>query len=315
MGLAGCAGADYSPLQRDLQELASLPGRFDAFVKERTAQSKQYPAHTATEHVQQTTTTEQVAVAAAVPDLIPAIVPEAQVRAKPAGSNFLEHLKRAIVAPAQQANAEPISPGAHDLIPEPIPVENPLARPPWEVFVEAGPNAHNELDLETLYGPGNIPAELQAEQEQSPTPEQQIAVAQSNIPAIDATAEPEKPSASVVIKAVAVPSVKGAPGTGNAELTMAMRQALKQAGWPVLSAPRKDALTIQGRVALGKAKGSEQSVTIMWDVLSPEGQKLGNLQQDNAVAAGSLDETWSDNARYAAEAAAEGIFKLIQKYR
>ena len=33
-------------------------------------------------------------------------------------------------------------------------------------------------------------------------------------------------------------AVKGAPGEGNAELTNAMRETLKEAGWPVLSKPR-----------------------------------------------------------------------------
>ncbi len=118
-----------------------------------------------------------------------------------------------------------------------------------------------------------------------------------------------------MIKAVAVPAVEGARGEGNAELTAAMRKALKEAGWPVLNAPRKDALTVRGRVEIGKAQGPNQSVKIVWDVLTPEGKRLGDLKQDNAVAAGSLDQSWGDNAQYAADAAAEGIFKLIQKYR
>ena len=63
----------------------------------------------------------------------------------------------------QAAPVEP--PGAYDQIQDPIVVENPLARPPWEVFMEAGPNAHKELDLETLYGPGHIPADMQAKED------------------------------------------------------------------------------------------------------------------------------------------------------
>ena len=233
----------------------------------------------------------------------------------------------------KQAPAQPVQPpAAYDQIPEPIPVENPLARPPWEVFMEAGPNAHKELDLETLYGPGQIPEELLAEeqqQEQTDQLQQQAALeGQQDLavpPADQLAAEPAqqettapdkaKKQGGVSIKAVAVPSVKGARGSGNTELTEAMRTALIQAGWPVLETGREDALTIQGRVKFGAAHGASQSVQIVWDVLTPDGKPLGNLKQDNAIPAGSLDQAWGENAQFAAEAAAEGIFKLIQKYR
>ena len=50
------------------------------------------------------------------------------------------------------------------------------------------------------------------------------------------------------IRAVAVVPVKGSPGGGDAELTAAMRKTLSDAGWPVVSKPQPDALTIVGRV-------------------------------------------------------------------
>lgn len=221
----------------------------------------------------------------------------------------------------RQNNQAKAAVGAHDQIPDPIPVENPLARPPWEVFVEAGPNAHKELDLETLYGPGSVPPELM-EQDQL-AQEQAIAdgaitppPAQADAPTAPTpqTTKTAKPGA-VAIKAVAVPAVKGARGSGNSELTVAMRDALQQAGWPVLTETRGDALTVRGRVTIGEAHGATQGVQIVWDVLTPDGKNLGNLKQDNAVPAGSLDKSWGENARYAADAAAEGIFSLIQKYR
>ncbi len=238
----------------------------------------------------------------------------------------------------QAAPVEP--PGAYDQIQDPIVVENPLARPPWEVFMEAGPNAHRELDLETLYGPGHIPADMQAKEDaeqaekaaQQTIAERQLAAQQAGeqlaepppdepVPeeAAPTPAKPEKTTqpetSGVAINAVAVPVVKGAKGKGNGELTRAMRNALTQAGWPVLEGARKDALTVQGRVTLGTPHGATQSVKIVWDVLTPDGKSLGNLKQDNAIPAGSLDQSWGENAQYAADAAAEGIFKLIQKYR
>jgi hypothetical protein len=306
--LAACAGADYSPLQRDLAELASLPDKLDTLIKSNTAR-REPSGVTGTE---QAATQDQV-LSAAPQDL--AVVP-----AKPQ-PNIFEKLMLAR-KPAKQAGPG-APPGAHDQIPEPLAVENPLARPPWEALAEAGPNADNELDLELLYGAGNVPAELQAEQ----PPEQEIAVAQPELlldlqpegpaPSVSDTAKPVPPAkpGGMVINSVAVPLVTGATGKGNAELTTAMRKALKEAGWPVSTSPRKDALTIRGRVTIGKPHGPNQSAKIVWDVLTPDGKRLGDLKQDNAVPAGSLDQSWGENAGYAAEAAAEGIFKLIQKYR
>ncbi|MBL8790634.1 MAG: hypothetical protein JNM45_09050 [Rhizobiales bacterium] len=279
LALAGCT-ADGPNLLRDLRQRMETPAP---------------PADTAS------TSPSSSAPQAASADAVAAATP------KP---TLLDRLREA-TQPKPQVTTPP---GAHDLIPDPIPVENPLARPPWEVFVEAGPNARNELDLETLYGPGNIPPELM-EQDQLA---QQQAIAEGETAAPPAAEQqPQKPAkpGAVAIKAVAVPAVQGARGSGNSELTIAMRDALQAAGWPILTAGRADALTVQGHVKIGEAHGATQSVQIVWDVLTPDGKTLGNLKQDNAVPAGSLDQGWGENAKYAAEAAAEGIFSLIQKYR
>lgn len=355
LALVGCTAGD-SPLQRDLRQLADLPKRMDTLGRKDVAQAPvTVPPADA-----QTSSTGALAApppAAAAPALTPepeqpvaapetrtastapavpgeppitepaqqvasAEPPAAQAAARVRKPTLLERIREATAARQQQTAAPP---GPHDQIPAPIPVENPLARPPWEVFVEAGPNAHNELDLETLYGPGNIPPELMAEQQaQEQQADGQQADAGLATPPADtaagqqASTEPMQKKAkpgAVAIKAVAVPAVTGATGSGNKELTNAMRDALQQAGWPILTAARADALTVRGRVAIGAAHGATQSVQIVWDVLTPDGKNLGNLKQDNAVPAGSLDASWGDNARYAAEAAADGIFTLIQKYR
>jgi hypothetical protein len=114
---------------------------------------------------------------------------------------------------------------------------------------------------------------------------------------------------------VAVIPVKGAKGTGNDELTRAMRQTLTLAGWTVLSAPAKNALTISGRVEMADVSGNMQQVALNWAVQAPDGGKLGDVNQANKVPAGSLDAGWGDIAGAAVEAAASGIFELINKFR
>jgi hypothetical protein len=191
-----------------------------------------------------------------------------------------------------------------------LPAESTIVNPPWEAFVKAGPGADKELDLETLDGPQSaapLPPPLIAETEAAGQDEVEPAPAP----------EPQKPAktGSVTIKSVAVPMVQGAKGKGNAELTEAMRQVLREAGWSVVNAPARDALTIRGKVQAAAAAAGSQNVKLKWIITTPEGKTLGDISQANDVPAGSLDGGWGENARFATEAAAEGIFKLIQKYR
>jgi hypothetical protein len=109
--------------------------------------------------------------------------------------------------------------------------------------------------------------------------------------------------------------VSGAPGTGNADLTTAMRQTLADAGWPVLKGPRDDALTILGHVKIGPKQAKSQNVTLAWTVKTPDGRVLGTVKQANDVPAGSLEGGFGESALFAAQAAAGGIYDLVKKYR
>lgn len=180
-------------------------------------------------------------------------------------------------------------------------------KPPWEALVQAGPGAENDLDLETLDGPLPQPIVSEAAAPEEP----QVADAEQVSP----QGQPKVKKKGPVIKAVAIPNVIGAKGKGNTELTAAMRSVLKEAGWPVLAGRREDALLITGKVTLGPINGGEQKAKLVWTVAAPDGKVLGEIVQENAVPAGSLDQGWGENAQYATEAAAEGIFKLIQGFR
>jgi hypothetical protein len=173
--------------------------------------------------------------------------------------------------------------------------------PPAEYFAAAGPDAYKDIDLETLNGPGSVEAAA--------------AVADEPLPLTAAAVLAEPSPKRTVITAVAVVPVKGSPGSGNAELTAAMRETLAKAGWPVLAAPRGDALTIAGKVEVSKPAGGSQQVALRWTVTTPDGRPLGKVDQANGVPAGSLNAGWGDSAVPVAEAAATGIFDLIKTYR
>ncbi len=173
--------------------------------------------------------------------------------------------------------------------------------PPAEYFAAAGPDAYKDIDLETLNGPGSVEAAA--------------AVVDEPLPLAEETAVAEPSPKRTAITAVAVVPVKGSPGSGNAELTAAMRETLAKAGWPVLGVPRADALTIAGKVEMSKPTGGSQQVALRWTVTTPDGRPLGKVDQANGVPAGSLDAGWGDSAVPVAEAAATGIFDLIKTYR
>ena len=179
--------------------------------------------------------------------------------------------------------------------------EDSLIRPPWQTLVKAGPDAEKDVDLETLNGPQAMP----------PPVLPQVAA----MPVEEPPSRPVHKASDTVIKAVAVVPVTGAPGRGNAELTAAMRKVLKEAGWPVLPTPRGDALTIKGQVVTDAGVGGQQPVHLRWSVVTPKGKNLGDVKQNNSVPAGSLDQGWGENAGLAAQAAAGGIFKLIEQFR
>jgi hypothetical protein len=213
---------------------------------------------------------------------------------------MLRHLALLFLASVLVACSGPTLPFEKDL-----PAESAIVKPPWEALVQAGPGAENDLDLETLNGPAQTvqPPPLIAEAE---------AAGQEEVAPQPPPKKTDKNA--VAIKSVAVPSVQGAAGQGNTELTQAMRQVLRDAGWPVVNAPSASSLTIRGKVKTRRA-GAVETVELAWVVTTPDGKTLGDISQANDVPAGSLDKGWGENARFATEAAATGIFKLIQNYR
>jgi hypothetical protein len=190
-----------------------------------------------------------------------------------------------------------------------------ITRPPEEAFQAARPGAQYELDYETLEGPleKEDPVEVSELDAAKTAPAAEPEPAETPEPA-PPPSKPKKEGA-VEIKAVAVVPVKGAKGTGNDDLTKAMREMLAKAGWPVLKSPRKDALTVAGEVSAAPGDPGKEKITVTWKVSDPTGRSLGTINQANSVEAGSLDKGFGENAAYVTEAAATGIFDLVKKLR
>ncbi len=114
---------------------------------------------------------------------------------------------------------------------------------------------------------------------------------------------------------VAVETVRGAPGDGGIALARAMRHSLARVGVAVVDAPEDGMLTLQGWVSVARdhAVADSATVTITWDVLHPDGTRLGTITQSNRVGAHQLAGTWGILPRLVARAGAPGIAQLLEQ--
>jgi hypothetical protein len=141
-------------------------------------------------------------------------------------------------------------------------------------------------------------------------------IAAAAAPAIRKLVQDEPPAAAAHPEpAVSLRPVTGAPGDGGRSLTRAMEQALRQAR-VVLAKPGSGApsFVLTGTVTLSPADSSKQQrVRIGWALLRGDGSEIGQVSQENAVPAGSLDGAWGDIAYAVATAAAPGVVALIER--
>ena len=108
-----------------------------------------------------------------------------------------------------------------------------------------------------------------------------------------------------------VPMVTGAPGDGGTSLTTAIQRELSKNGLTLATDPNPQTYKVEGKVAMGQGKDGKQPIQIDWNVIDPNGKKLGTVSQKNEVPEGSLDGSWGKTADAAAAAAAQGIIKLL----
>jgi hypothetical protein len=114
---------------------------------------------------------------------------------------------------------------------------------------------------------------------------------------------------------IVVRPVAGAPGDGATALQKALLTALGhlsiEAGTDA-AASAGGGVAIQGTVKLTPTARDRQRVEIVWKVVGPEGQELGQIAQDNEIPRGMLDRPWGDVAHAIAAGAVEGLVEILQ---
>lgn len=110
-----------------------------------------------------------------------------------------------------------------------------------------------------------------------------------------------------------VSPVVGAPGDGGNILRLAMMGALRRARLSVVREPGAGSLVIAGRMTLAAPVGGRRDMEIVWSVLRPDGKKVGDLTQRNAVGEHDFDGDWRNLAHLIAEGAAGGVVDLLHR--
>jgi len=94
------------------------------------------------------------------------------------------------------------------------------------------------------------------------------------------------------------------------------RSTLRHANIDIASgAQAKAAFVLKGRVEMSPPREGKQQVKVRWILAGADGRELGQVSQENAVPAGSLDGSWGDVAYAVATAAAPGIADLLAQAR
>jgi uncharacterized lipoprotein YmbA len=113
---------------------------------------------------------------------------------------------------------------------------------------------------------------------------------------------------------IAVHQATGAPGDGGQALATAMSAALRRAQVSLADFPgASPSYVVEVAVAVTPPVSGKQKVSIAWTLNRPDGSQIGQVKQENAVEAGSLNKIWGLTAYDAANAAAPGITALIDR--
>ena len=101
--------------------------------------------------------------------------------------------------------------------------------------------------------------------------------------------------------------------TGGIALARAMRHSLARIGIAVADDKDGEARLISGRVSVVRddTASDDATVTIAWDVLRPDGKRLGTVTQSNRVSVERLTGAWGALAGIVARAGAPGIAQLL----
>jgi hypothetical protein len=105
--------------------------------------------------------------------------------------------------------------------------------------------------------------------------------------------------------------ITGAPGDGNAALTVQMNTRLPHLGDVMQDSASSADFTVRGEIKTAPGAGKSLRVEIQWIVVDSKGRESGRVVQINEVPPGTLDRYWGEVAEVVAGEAAGGVHEVI----
>lgn len=112
---------------------------------------------------------------------------------------------------------------------------------------------------------------------------------------------------------ITVMEVSGAPGDGNKTLRSSLALELKSRSFAVSDQISTNGVIILGDVNVSPVSDKEEEISLSWSMITPGGEEIATIGQQNRIPKGQLDGPWGEIAVYVAEAASDGIVDVLIK--
>lgn len=112
---------------------------------------------------------------------------------------------------------------------------------------------------------------------------------------------------------VSIQRPQNAPGDGAQALGRALASRLGNEGFRP-AADRPD-VVLGAIISVSQYDATQDEIAIVWQVLAPDGENLGEVRLDNRISRGSLDGAWGLVADAIVDAAFPGILEIISASR
>ena len=171
-----------------------------------------------------------------------------------------------------------------------------------------------------LAGPDGTLVGSHEQRERIPVPNEQTGpllqqIASRAAPDIAAMMRGDAPPAPLPVAAsgtVSIGTITGAPGSGGRDLAAALAASLPLHGLAVTTDGESETV-VQCQIAVTPAGDGLERIVLTWRVLNADGSELGQLSQDNQIAAGSLDGAWGEIAYLIADGVASGVAEILDR--
>ncbi|MEP3114723.1 hypothetical protein [Nisaea sp.] len=143
-------------------------------------------------------------------------------------------------------------------------------------------------------------------------------ISNQNAPGIAAWLIPQLETVTAAdLPGLYVDLIEGDAGSGNAILRQALLRKLRARGVTIeeRSKPPEGTLSLEGQIDIKPINADTDIVAISWRLIDPASREIGVIDQQNAVASGSMEDNWVAASPIIADGALQGLLPLLRAYQ